>query len=98
VVRRTTSRLIYFSGVVHLQGRDQVTARAVFTAWQIFACIVFAVPGRAERVFVDREVVNLRLAVQNADEFVVGIKNPETDCSFHRRRNEPELNSSYRGC
>ncbi len=72
-------RICFFSEVVDLRLRNHVTARAIFSRWQIFAGIVLAVPGRAQRVFVDREVVDLGFAMENADEFVVRIKNPEAE-------------------
>ncbi len=59
-----------FACVFDLQLRDQITARAIFSRCQIFTRIVLAVPSGFQRVLIDREDVDLRFAVKNANEFV----------------------------
>ena len=57
-----------FACVFDLQLRDQITARAIFAGRQIFARVVLPVPSRLQSVFVDREIVDLRFAVKDADQ------------------------------
>ena len=52
--------------------------------------IILSIPSRHERISADREVVQLRILMQDADDFAGLIVNPKADHAVHWRRNETD--------
>src|SRR5439155_24927747 len=79
-----------------LEIADDKTVRTVFARRHVVAGVVFAVPGRRERVAADCELVDVRFAKKNAHQFSFRVVEAETDRSFEWRRAEADADISRR--
>ena len=84
------------SDALDLELADDKTVRAVFARRHVVAGVVFAVPGRRERVAADRELVDVRFAKKNAHQFSLRVVDAETDRSIEWRRDEADPDVSRR--
>ena len=58
--------------------------------------IILSIPSRHERISPDREVVQLRVLMQDAHDFARLIVDPKADRAVHWRRNETDPDASRR--
>src|SRR5438034_5497265 len=73
---------------------DHETMRAVFSRRNIFARVILSVPRGRKGVVADRKFVNVRLAVQDANEFPFRVVNAEPYRAVERRRAETDPDAS----
>jgi hypothetical protein len=58
--------------------------------------IILSIPSRHERISPDREVIQLRVVMEDAHDFASLIVDPKADRTVHWRRNETEPDASRR--
>jgi hypothetical protein len=58
--------------------------------------IILSIPSRCERISADREVVQLRVLMQDPHDFAGLIIDPKADRAIHWRRNETDSDASRR--
>src|SRR5204863_5138835 len=73
------------------------TMRAIFSRRNIFAGVILSVPGGRERVTADGKLIDVRLAVENANEFPFRVVNAETDRAVERWRQKTDADASRFG-
>ena len=78
------------SDALGLEVAHDKTVRAVFSRRHIFSRVVFAVPGRRERVTPDGELVDIRLAKENAHQFSLRVVNAEANRPVERGRDKAD--------
>ena len=76
---------------------DHETVRAVFPGGNIFAGIILSIPSGRERVAADGKLIDVRLAVQDANEFPFRVVNAEADCAVERRGQKTDPDASRIG-
>ena len=59
--------------------------------------VIRSIPSRSERISANGEVVQLRVLMQDTDDFASLIVDPEADRAIHGRRDETDSNVSGRG-